>query len=41
MENLPLRDKLLDRTGDVFDGHARIDAVLVVKVDAVSPEPLE
>ena len=29
------RDELLDRAGDVLDGHLRVDAVLVEQVDDV------
>src|SRR5207344_747213 len=32
-------DELFHRAGDVFDGDARVDAVLVVEVDAVGAQP--
>jgi hypothetical protein len=41
VQHLPLLDEILDRTRHVFDRHARIDPVLVIKVDAVGPESLE
>ena len=34
-------DQVLDRAGDVFDRHIRIDAVLVEQVDDVGPQALE
>jgi hypothetical protein len=34
-------DKVLDRAGDVLDGHLRVDAVLVVEVDGVDAEPVQ
>ena len=34
-----LRDEFFDRTGDVFDGYVRGDAVLVEEIDAIRPEP--
>jgi hypothetical protein len=38
--HLPLRDQLLDRSGDVFDRHLGIDAMLVEKVDRLDAQPL-
>src|SRR5260370_27198582 len=37
--DLALSDQLLHRPGDVFDGHVRVDAVLVEQVDGVNLEP--
>ena len=34
-------DELLDRAGDVLDGHGRVDAVLVVEVDVVGAQPAQ
>jgi hypothetical protein len=39
--NLAFLDQLLDRTCHVFDGHLRIDAVLVEQIDHVALESLE
>src|SRR5437868_1435604 len=39
--DLPLPDQFLDRAGHVLDGHFGVDAVLVVEVDGLDPEPLE
>ncbi len=39
MQDLSLLDQVLDRTGHVFDGHLRIDAVL--EVDAIGAEALQ
>src|SRR6266542_747942 len=39
--DLPLRDQLLHRAGDVLDRHVRVDAVLVEQVDRVGAEPLQ
>jgi hypothetical protein len=33
-------DEVLDRAGDVFDGHLWVDPVLVVEVDGVDAEPV-
>jgi hypothetical protein len=41
VQDLALGDQVFDRTGHVFDRHIRIDAVLVVKVDAVRAQALE
>jgi hypothetical protein len=41
MQNLSLIHQVLDRSGDVFDRHFRIDAMLIEKVYAVGPQPLE
>src|ERR1700684_2836028 len=35
MQNFSLVDEFLDRTGNVFDWHLRVYAVLVIQVDAV------
>ncbi len=34
-------DQLLDRAGDVFDRHLRVDPVLVVEVESLDAEPLQ
>jgi hypothetical protein len=39
--DLALLDLFLDRAGDVFDRHGRIDTMLIEKVDGVDPEPLQ
>ena len=39
--HLALLDQLLDRAGDVFDRHVRVDAMLIEQVDAVGPQALE
>src|SRR6266478_4468964 len=36
-----LLNQLLHRSGNIFDGHVRVDAVLVVQIDDVRLEPLE
>ena len=41
MQDLALRNEFLDRAGHVLDGDGRVDAVLVVQIDTVGPEPLE
>ena len=41
MLHLAFVDQCLDGASDVFDGHVRIDAVLVQKVDGLDPEPPE
>src|SRR5947207_776952 len=41
MAHLALLDEAAHRTDRVLDRHARIDAVLVVEVDRVDPEPLQ
>src|SRR5208283_2946352 len=41
MLDLTLSDQVLDRTGNIFDRHIRITAVLVEQVNAVGLEPLE
>ena len=41
MQNLPFLDEFLHRSGHVFDGHLRIDPVLVVKVDVVGLEAFQ
>lgn len=35
MQNFSFVDEVFDRTGEVFDGRARADAVLVEKIDAI------
>src|SRR5215211_2640451 len=37
--DLSFIDELTDRTGDFFDRHRRVDAVLVKQVDPVCPQP--
>src|SRR5436309_2216697 len=39
--HLTLLNELLHRSGNVFDRHVRVDAVLIVQIDDVSLEPLE
>ena len=41
VQNLSCLDQILDRAGHVLDRHVRVDAVLVVEIDAVGPEALE
>src|SRR5688572_26043219 len=41
VQDLALRDEFLDRAGHVLDGDGRVDAVLIVQIDTVRPEPLE
>jgi hypothetical protein len=41
VQDLPSLDQLLDGAGHVFDRHAEIDAVLIVEIDAIGPEPPE
>src|SRR5207302_1000243 len=39
--DLALLDQIFDRSGDVFDRHVRVDAMLVEQIDAVGAKPLE
>src|SRR5579884_3858169 len=39
--DLAFLDKFLHGSGDVFDGHIRIDAVLIEKIDHISLQALE
>src|SRR3974390_1063901 len=41
VQNLALGHKFLDRAGNIFNRNLRVDAVLIHKVDAVGPKPLE
>jgi hypothetical protein len=41
VQHLSLLDQVFDRTRHFFDGHIRIDAVLVVKVDPVGTQTFE
>ena len=41
VQNLPLCDELFDRAGYILDGDFRIDAVLVIEVDAIGAEAHE
>ena len=41
MLHLALLDQFLDRTGDVFDWHVRVDAVLIEQIDHISLEAFE
>ena len=41
MLHLTLLNQVLHRSGDVFDGHVRVNSVLVVEINDVSLEPLE
>ena len=41
MPHLAGCDQVLDRAGDVLDRHLWVDAVLVVQIDAVGPQPAE
>src|SRR5581483_4566374 len=36
--DLALLDQILDGPGDIFDGHIRIDAVLVIEIDRLDPQ---
>jgi hypothetical protein len=39
--HLALGDELLHRTGDLLDGHLRVDTVLIEEVDRIDPKPPE
>ena len=39
--DLACLDQFLHRAGDVFDGHVRINPMLIEQVDGLDPEPLE
>jgi len=39
--HLTLLNELFHGSGNVFDGHVRVNSVLIVKIDDVSLEPLE
>ena len=41
MGDLALLDQLPDRAGNVFDGHAGVDPVLVEQVDPLGSEPAQ
>ena len=41
MQNLSLVHQVLNRSGNVFDRHFRIDAMLIEEVYAVGPQPFE
>ena len=41
VEDFARLDEFLHRTRHVFDGHVRVDPVLIEEVDAVGPETLE
>ena len=41
MPDLAFVNQVFDRTGDVFDWHVRVDAVLVEEVDPIGLEPLQ
>lgn len=41
VSDLPLGDEILQGARDIFDRHARINAVLIEEVDAVSSKPLQ
>jgi len=41
MQYLALCDQVLERACKLLDRHSRVDAVLVIQVDAVSPQALE
>ena len=41
MQDLSLGDQFLDRAGNVFHRHIRVDTVLIEQVDAVGPEAFE
>ena len=41
MPDLALMDQLLDRTGDILDGHVGIDSMLIEEVDAIRPQALQ
>jgi hypothetical protein len=38
MQNLALVNELTEGSGGLLDGGGRVDAVLIIKVDAVRPE---
>ena len=39
--HLACLDQFLHRARHIFDGHVRIDAVLVEQIDGLDPQPLE
>ena len=41
MFDLSFRDQLLDRSGNFFDRHVRVAAVLIEEIDAVGLESLK
>ena len=41
MQDLSFGDQFLDRAGNVFHRHIRVDTVLIEQVDAVGPEAFE
>src|ERR1051326_9249983 len=41
MPDLTLLNQVLDRSGDIFDGHVGIEPVLVEEINDVGPEALE
>jgi hypothetical protein len=41
VQNLPLGYEFGQRADGVLDRGARVDTVLVVEIDAISPEPLQ
>jgi hypothetical protein len=41
VQNFSFVDEISDRTGDVFDGDNRVDAVPVEKIDAIRAEAFE
>ena len=41
MDDLPFRDQVFDRAGNIFDRHLGVDPMLVEEVDVVGIEPLE
>ena len=41
MFHFALLDQVLHRSRHIFDGHVRINAVLIEQIDHIGPEPLE
>jgi hypothetical protein len=39
--DLPVVNQVLHRSGDVFDGHVRVNTVLIEQVDRIDLEPFE
>src|SRR4051812_22433246 len=40
-QHLALRDEVLDRARDVLDRHGRVDPVLIIQIDVISPQTLQ
>jgi hypothetical protein len=39
--HLTLLNQIFDGASHVFDGHVRVNAVLIIQVNRIHPEPLE